>query len=356
MKILALTPFNILPPKFGGAERCYNLLNSLDDVTVYALDWSGQSSQQRVGNMSYRLISADSKAIERAYKLLSNGVNTFDPMPMLTKNDLTTIKTSIESLDPDLIILEHPWLLDLIEDRPYIYDSHNCETYNTEQQLGRNSYDFDLVRDIESRAVNGAEHMFYTSELDLQHMRAYFEVEAPHTLIPNGTTLPEHTTDGTTKNLIFVGSAYGPNIHAAKQLIALAPLLPEYTIQIIGGCGDTLTSNQPNVDIVGTVSDRQLDLMFRSAYAFINLMSVGSGTHLKIPRALSYGVPVITTPVGARGYEGQVLTTTPANVPAMLEAIQGNWLYQSDIAREEAETLTWDNITKTYREVIYGLQ
>jgi hypothetical protein len=42
--------------------------------------------------------------------------------------------------------------------------------------------------------------------------------------------------------------------------------------------------------------------------AFVNLVSHGSGTHLKVGRALAYGVPVITSQIGARGYSTPIVT------------------------------------------------
>lgn len=358
MKVLALTPFHIYPPTFGGAERCFNLLSGLGEVTVFSLNWEGIEKRERIGKLNYRLIPADPKAVERSQKLIKSGIKTYDPMPMLTKNDLKTFRQAIEDSDPDLIILEHPWLLDLIEDRPYIYDSHNCETYNTEQQHGGNSLDFDLVRDLEERAVNGAEHFTYTSPNDLRMMRRYFEIETPHTLIPNGCELPDTIATGEQKNLIFIGSLYGPNVRAAKELIAQARLLPGYNIQILGDCANLVQSEEPNVQLIGRVTEKQMDWYLKNAYAFINLVSQGSGTHLKIGRALAYGLPVLTTPIGSRGYEeaGGVIQTSAGNLVDTLKAVSIDWNRISTKARNTAATMTWQKIAADFKEVIYGLQ
>ena len=355
MKTLALAPWQLFPTLSGGQERCVNLLSRLGDVTVYSLNWEGKEDQRRIGQLAYRMIPADPKAVERSRRLINSGIKTYDPIPSLTANDLTTIRHAIDNIDPDMIILEHPWLLDLIGDRPYIYDSHNCEAQNTADQFGRGSFDFDLVKDLERRAIQGAEHMIYTTEQDLKTMRAIYDFDTPVTHIPNGTDLPSVIASGNSNNLIFIGSLYGPNIKAAQQLVSLAPLLPQFNIQILGACANMITSDAPNVELIGQITDKQVDHYFQNAYAFINLIDKGSGSHLKIARALSYGLPVITTPTGARGYTG-LLETTVMNVPAMLDAIKDNWWQHSSRALDQAEQLSWEIIGSTYKKVLDGFQ
>ena len=354
MKTLSLTPWPIYPAQSGGQERCWNLLSRIGEVTVFALDWQGNSTHQRIGDVNYKVIPADDAAIIQSKKLMASGIQTFDPMPMLTKDNLTTIRKEIDNSDPDLIILEHPWMLDLIDDRPYIYDSHNCETLLTRQQRPH-SLDFPLVKDLERRATQQAEHMTYTSNDDLKAMKQLYPFTTPTTLIPNGVTIPEHRATGEELNLIFVGSLYAPNVQAAQQLIALAPLLKEYKIRIIGGCTQLLDNKYDNVELIGHVTDKQLDYYMRTSFAFINLTGMGSGTQLKVGRALSYGLPVISTAIGARGYTSP-LHVIPAYVPDMLAQVRKRWHHFSDLAYEEALTMTWDEIAGNYKQVINGLQ
>lgn len=349
-KILALTPFHIYPPTFGGAERCWNLLSNIGPCDVIALNWDGHNAQGQLGDVNYQLIAADAKAVQRATKLRAHGVQTFDPMPSLVANDLTTIRRAIDESNPDLIILEHPWLIDLIDGRPYIYDAHNNETANTRNLTGATSYDADLVADIEKRTVQNAEHMTYCSLNDIETMAQTFDITTSATLIPNGVTLPEQVAAGNSRNLIFIGSAYGPNIRAAQTLINLAPALHDYTIQILGKCANYLTASFPNVQLVGEVTEQQMHHYFVNAHAFINMTTEGSGTHLKIGRALAYGLPVITTALGSRGYTN----TIKANLHNVVSKIRElNWRRWHHLALAEAETLNWNNISKRFRSVIH---
>lgn len=354
MKTLALTPWQIWPPTSGGQERCYNLLSRIGPVTVMALDWAGEEHHLEIGDMDYWVVPADEKAREQAVKLNDAGIQTFDPMPMLCRKNLNTIRQRIDMFNPDIIILEHPWLLDLIEDRPYIYDSHNCETISTRQQRPY-TLDMNLVADIERRATQGAEHMTYTSKEDLKQMKLLYPFDTPSTLIPNGVTLPEHVATGDELNLIFIGSLYGPNIQAAQMLISLAPQLKQYKIRILGNVCAVLENKHDNVELIGPVNDKQLDYYFRTAYAFINLTNIGTGTHLKVGRALAYGLPVISTPIGGRGYVTP-LHTIPAYVPDMLEQVRKKWQHFHQLSLAEASTLTWDKIGADFKQVVDAFQ
>ena len=348
-RVLALTPFQIYPPQFGGAERCWELLSRIGDVDVIALNWDGQAMRQRIGDVNYQLIPADQKAVDQALRLRATGVQTYDPMPALCSRNLTTIRQAIDKADPDLVILEHPWLVDLIDGRPYILDEHNFETYNTGSQYGTNSYDYQLVRDIERHAVEQAEHVAYCSTDDFEMLHKTFNTPSG-THIPNGVNLPEEVSDGSSRNLLFIGSAYAPNVTAAQALINQARNLPDYTIQILGQCVHYLPTDVPdNVQLIGPVDNYQLDYYFTNAYAFINLITHGSGTHLKIARALAYGLPVITTRHGARGYNN-LIHTTPHQLPTTLTQL--NWRSKHHEAIEQAHTITWDAIGNRYRHLI----
>lgn len=339
MKLLGLTPFHIYPPNFGGAERAWNLLSRLGPIDVIALNWEGYTHSGQIGDVNYQLIAADQAAVDQANKLRASGVKTFDPMPSLTRNNLTTIRKAVDDADPDLVILEHPWLYDLIDGRPYLYDSHNCETVNTGQLFGVGSYDYALVKDLEETVIANAEHMTYCSPADINHMAQLFTRFPSSTLVANGVTIPTEKAHGNTRNLLFVGSAYQPNVNAAQRLINLADQLTGYTIQIAGACTHYLRNTAPNVQLLGQVSDEQLHELYVNAYAFVNLVGEGSGTHLKIGRALAYGVPVLTTSHGKRGYETPI-TITDQQLPYRLNGL--DWETAHRKAMKEAEPLNWD--------------
>ena len=101
-------------------------------------------------------------------------------------------------------------------------------------------------------------------------------------------------------------------MEAARSLINTAKLIPEYRFNIIGKCGDSLKNEvlPDNFIVHGHLSDQLMNLLFENAFAFLNPMTAGSGTHLKIMRALSYGLPIISSTTGLRGFSDEEIKDT----------------------------------------------
>lgn len=353
MKIVALVPFDIYPPQFGGAQRCANLLERIGPVNVIALDWFGEDRHEQHGDVSYHNISVRDQAKERAKKLFGLDLHTYDGMAAFCKSDLTHLQTYIDSLEPDLIILEHPWLYPFVGDVPFIYDAHNAEAFLTSMRWP-GGIDQQVVTELETAAVKHAKAITYCSELDAEIFRKYYNPTAPMHFIPNGTDLPDTVAEGKEKNLLFVGSQYGPNIRAAQELANQAHLLPDYTIQIVGGCGKAVRTTQPNVKLYGHVDDATLDDLHRNAFAFVNLMHTGSGTSLKVARAMSYGLPVLSTKIGARGYEGVIEVSLNESISPHLADIANNWDTYSKRVRTFAEKISWARAGVKFQGIVRG--
>jgi hypothetical protein len=348
MKIVVLSPFNVIPPNFGGAERIFNLATRLGEATLIALNWQGIDQEGTLGKMKYRLISAEPEAYEQAQKLLKLGLHTWDGIPALAKNKLKKLRSAIEEENADRIVLEHPWLMPFVGNTPFIYDSHNAEHYLTYSRWP-NSYDEQIVKQLEGQALRLAQKITTCSEVDAYLMQKAYGLDKPMVYIPNGTDLPAKTSEGKTKNLLFIGSFYGPNIKGAQLLANLAPQLPDYTIQILGGCVQGVKADSPNVQLIGAVTEEEKDKYFQEGYAFINLVSHGSGTALKNGRATAYGLPVIATKVGGRGYPTAIITE-PEGVPTALAQL--DWRKEKEKNLAYAQSISWDTVGEKFREVV----
>jgi hypothetical protein len=345
-RLVGLVPFHILPPRFGGAERSYHLLTRVGKIDIIALNWQGVSGEKIDGDVTYKLIAASPKAVERAEKLRAHGVKTFDPMPMLTRSDLTELKDAIGK--PDGIILEHPWLHPFAN-VPYILDAHNAEARLTAERWP-GSVDAQAVYEIEKAAAENAKAITYCSEADAQTLRASYNITAPMHYIPNGQLPPTETAHGQSNNLIFIGSVYAPNVRAAQALADLARSLPQYQIQILGKCAEYVKTDNSNVMLVGEVTEEQMHHYFVNAFAFVNLVSQGSGSHLKLARALSYGLPIITTAIGARGYDDLTVVSSAEQTIAAIHST--NFAAEKKKNLIQAEKLTWGAIGENFRGVI----
>jgi glycosyltransferase involved in cell wall biosynthesis len=214
--------------------------------------------------------------------------------------------------------------------------------------------DYNMVADIERWTVSGAEHVTYCSADEWRMMGDNWELPSG-THVPNGTHLPDKVATGENLNLIFVGSLYGPNIKAAQRLIDMAHLLPEYHIHIVGRCAEPLTSDEPNVTLHGYKTEQALDRLLTMSHIFVNLVTEGSGTHLKIAKALAYGLPVVTLLAGSRGYQATHVTELE-HTPDMIREVTRDWNNRHTIALNAAQQYDWANIKQQFADVIHALQ
>lgn len=347
-KIVGLVPFPILPAHFGGAERCWNVLSRLKPVTIHALNWEAKFEERQMGGVDYVVTPVSAEAHRRAEQLRGQGFLTFDAMPHMARAFLTEYREAVEESDADLIVLEHPWLIDFVGDRPFVYDAHNAETLSFGQRFGTDTPEFLHIKELERRAVQEARAVTYCSEADAEVLRGMFgDFHGIH--IPNGVSLPTYDNDKRENLILFIGSVYQPNIEAAQRLVKIAPLLPDFEIVIAGPCSYFVQNLEANVQLVGAVSDRKLDELMRRASLFVNLVSAGSGTHLKVGRALAYGVPVITSQIGARGYSSPIVTDDPVST---IRQVMSQWDVYSEEARLEALALDWDKVVQPMRELV----
>jgi glycosyltransferase involved in cell wall biosynthesis len=316
---------------------------------IHALSWEGKPEERVIDGIFYSVTAAGADAHRRVQQMGAHGFQTFDAMPHVARAFLDEYRELVVKENADMIVLEHPWMVDFVPDGvPYIYDAHNAETLSFAQRFGAGTPEFLHVKELERRAVQGAEAVTYCSEADAMVLREMFgDFRGVH--VPNGVVLPELVPVEARNILLFVGSVYQPNVDAAQRLINLAPQLPEFHIVIAGPCGLYVQNTQANVQILGAVSDRTLDDLFRHSVAFVNLVSHGSGTHLKVGRALAYGLPVISSQIGARGYSSPIVTDDVVQTVAQVVL---DWEHFSEQARAEAETLTWDKAVAPMRELV----
>ncbi len=104
--------------------------------------------------------------------------------------------------------------------------------------------------------------------------------------------------------VLFLASGHPPNAEAARFILdSLAPSMPDTAFFLVGQvCGWFVAHPcPPNAVLLGVVSDLVKDFLLQVADLAVNPMFQGSGTNIKIFDYMAAGLPVITTPMGARG-------------------------------------------------------
>ena len=160
---------------------------------------------------------------------------------------------------------------------------------------------------MEKQAIDKATAITYCSQKDFEEMQDYYGADIKGEYIPNGCISmpkPNNNKRLKSKDILFVGSGHPPNVIAARYIAEMAKNFPEFNFLIAGSAGYAINKKNitDNLMILGEVKDEELDKLFKESFAFFNPMTKGSGTHLKMMKALSYGIPIITSTIGARGF------------------------------------------------------
>lgn len=161
----------------------------------------------------------------------------------------------------------------------------------------------------ERAAIAWSTSAFVCSEVDRRYLWRTMRVRNVE-VIPNAVPKVADGALATEPNVLFIGAySYAPNIVAAECLIEevrphLARICPKVRILIAGPRSEEIPSfhNPPTgVEFLGFVSD--LATLYRRARVVCCPIQSGGGTRIKILEAASYGVPVVSTPLGAEGLE-----------------------------------------------------
>ncbi len=324
--------FPVYPPRGGGKSRVYHLYRHLArqlDCRVELLTFAdnyqpGIHQEIAAGVDEIRIAKTDdhirreSRASRRA-----GGVPVTDVvMPrlfLLTPEYIAALRQSAAS--SSLLVSSHPDLITAIEavreSQPLFYEGHNAEFALKRRMLPKNAmgrYLLRLTHEAERRACQNSDLVSACSPADAEAFVAEYAIPPEKILLaPNGVDLASvtyhpfaeryaHTSPFT---VLFLGSWHEPNIEAALFVSEIARRLPAVHFQLLGSVCDYFRVFHlplpPNVTPLGVLDDRAKDLALSRAHLALNPMEMGSGTNLKILDYMAAGIPVLSTPFGARG-------------------------------------------------------
>lgn len=162
------------------------------------------------------------------------------------------------------------------------------------------------------------------SNVDVSYFFSSYEVEKVNQELPgaNIKSIPLYLTDSVRsgnqqelpgynerRDLLFVGGfMHTPNIDAVTWFVdEIFPLvrkyIPDIEFNVVGSnpTPEVLGISKEGVNILGEISSEELQKLYAESRIVVAPLRFGSGVKGKILESLEFGVPVITTSIGAEG-------------------------------------------------------
>ncbi len=329
--------YPIYPPKGGGQARVFYLCKELEkDYKVHAICLVDGSQNEEVITLSSNLkisnIPADREFSEEDWRIYQmSGIPSTDiVMSYFFEKNTKYIEAAKKVIEEsDVLVAEQCYTYPLINkfgaSKPKVYNSQNVEYILKEQMLAVAKNKDKLlgyVRDVEYAACDSSDLIIYCSKSDREKMKEVYPdfEENQYEVVKNGADLSSisYLTSNERKTLrkklgisgtiaIFIASWHEPNIEAVRHISMIAQKTPAINYLIVGSVGDYFAANPEqlsnNLHFTGLVTVEEKDILLQCANVAINPMLSGSGTNIKMFDYMAAGLPIVSTPVGARGIE-----------------------------------------------------
>jgi glycosyltransferase involved in cell wall biosynthesis len=377
-RVLTMASHTAFPPLSGGHQRGYHVNKSLAENGLSVLYISPVLRREQFLALKSRAFRVADNFVElQLFRPVRQIGNT-----LLDKLSLPPLAFSLHpnaiwstpaltrlALAADAILIEHPWLFprpipSTLGGKPLVLNAHNIEQDLYAPVLGEiwNRWIRKQLAVTEANAFAQADLAFVCSDEDAERAHALYGVQQEKlVIIPNGAMAPSELAEPTDERshararlglndrptILFVGSAHRPNVEGAKRLLSLLHRAPRQDRQylFIGSVCDHLPKQHvEEVKLLGRV-DALADYYAASDLA-INPVEHGAGTNVKMLEYMAARLPILTTPVGARGIAlrpGIDAVIAPLEeFPARIEELLADFALRNRLranARALAETL-----------------
>ena len=161
------------------------------------------------------------------------------------------------------------------------------------------------------RAARISDVVVAVSQSDLDHLKSVSNLGTKSLILPNVHIKPSVSQShfSQREGILFVGGfQHDPNVDAAKFLVnevmpKVEAIMGEVPVFLVGSkpTKEILELSSRNVTVTGWVEN--LQPVYDKARVFVAPLRYGAGVKGKIGESLSFGLPTITTSVGAEGMD-----------------------------------------------------
>jgi glycosyltransferase involved in cell wall biosynthesis len=331
-KITVALTFPVFPPRGGGQSRVFHLYRNLAkqfDIELVTFTNADQDIfRGEIAPNLYETRIPKSKQHQDQEWLIEQkvGVPVTDVvMPQLyhlTPAYVEALRASAKS--SDFIIACHPYLLPAIQavsNKPIWYEAQDVEVELKKGILPNNVIGHELLeltRKVEEECCRLSQVIMVCASDDAKALHKIYGTDLSKIIeVPNGVDLETVSYIDIEKRhlkkkelnivgsftAIFLGSWHNPNLEAVRHIFKMAQKLPQINFLIIGSVGLAFRDEPrpANVGFMGAVDEETKDTAFKLVDVALNPVTFGSGTNLKMLEYFASGIPVISTPIGARG-------------------------------------------------------
>lgn len=334
MKTLIIAPFSPYPLVFGGAIRLYHVIKmfaAISDVTVLAYNTvkDKASTIRHLESICERAVLVDGAPLETGRKWLLQaqgllGPKSFQYHSFYTRHFQSQIDALLQTQRYDWIVVEQSQMGFFNARQPgaiHILDLQNIEYELLDRRAQvQSNLPKRVALTIEAAKFKRQELAICEqydlvctpSEREAEHLRSILkrpQVECLANSI-DPEFFPRRTEMPVTNEIAFVGTTHVDAnrdglIYFMEQIFPLIERqVPDVHFSIVGGKPPAeirAFGQRPNVEVTGFVDDVR-PYMARAKALVVPLRS-GGGTRLKILEGLSFGVPTVSTSVGAEGID-----------------------------------------------------
>jgi len=356
-RLVVVNTFATEPTISGGRLRLkglYAALSEFAQVHLISLVTGGVPHfvKQHSPGFIEEHVPVEPAVIEAARRLtVQLGVSAFDIAVALYAPLLQQAQEALARAlhEADWVVFSHPYGYPLYERllesqpslaRPVVYEAHNVESDLKAAVYTRADHGpraLHAVRALELRLLAKARVVAACSAQDLARFTTLVspaggpQAKAPYQarlVAENGLNVPPRPGLSWAARraqaqaqgyalAVFMGSGHGPNDQAVRAMLLAAgqiaarglSLLPgvPWHLVVIGSCGQPYMAyggrgeSQGRLYFAGLVSDSAKTAWLDRATLGLNPIVSGSGTNLKLAEYAAQGLPVASTPFGARG-------------------------------------------------------
>lgn len=392
-KIVVTSTFSVFPPLHGGQCRLFHLYRHLArffDIEIVAVTPASEPPSRKEisrGLFETRVPKSsrhESKELELSRE---NGYIAVTDIAMpelihLTPDYYTALAKA--SAAADIIVVSHPYLVTTVKEigfPKFIYEAHNVEYHLKSSILPSGSASkrlLELVRETEEGCCTESRIIICCSDYDKMLLSELYSIDGNKIkIVPNGADLDAATFVSMSERYslkdrigisdttiaLFIGSWHGPNIEATDKILDLARQHGDMQFLIAGSVCDALNGRRrpSNVGFLGIIEEGTKEVLLGAADIALNPMLSGSGTNIKMIEYMAAGVPVLSTPMGARGLDLSdrihFFMRPIDGFSEGLKEIRSIPVEELSIITEKAREVVsqkydWSRIAETYKEIL----